>query len=280
MTGAFGAKRFGGAGGRTGFAALVLSMLCGLSILASSSAQAELQRVEAVGIYGIRDSMRSRVVPRDEAIAEARWEGVSRVARELLGEAGLATSEDGTVGEGGSSGQDLATLESALGQDTLPYTRSYRILKDQGERPVLFQDSPGIEREYVVVVEVIVDVDRVNAALERSGLIAGNDPGQAGEAVLMEVVGLARYEALRTVVAALEERLGATRVRTLVFENERQLLSVEGPFDADGLLSRLSRYRNPRLILEPLGVDVVSGQIRVMGRWIGEDEPSESAPPG
>jgi hypothetical protein len=245
-----------------------------LSMLGVASAQAELQRVEAVGIYGIRDSMRSQVVPRDEAIARARWEGVSRVARELLGEAGLATATDETDGEGDSSKQEAATLESALGKDMLPYTRSYRILKDQGERPVLFEDSPGIKREYVVVVEVIVDVDRVNAALERSGLIAGSDPGEAGEAVLLEVVGLARYEALQTVVAALRDRYGATRVRTLVFENERQLLSVEGPFDADGLLSRLSRYRNPRLILEPLGVDAVSGQIRVMGRWLAEDEPS------
>ncbi len=251
-----------------------------LSVLATVPAQAELQRVEAVGIYGIRDSMRSRVVPRDEAIAQARWEGVSRVARELLGEAGLTLSGEGSVGEGGTSGQKVATLESALGKDMLPYTRSYRILKDQGERPVLFQDSPGIKREYVVVVEVIVDVDRVNAALERSGLLASSDPGQTGEAVLLEVVGLARYEALQTVVSALRDRLGATRIRTLVFENERQLLSVEGPFDADGLLSRLSRYRNPRLILEPLGVDAVSGQVRVMGRWLDEDQSSESTPPG
>lgn len=250
-----------------------------LSLLGTAAAQAELQRVEAVGIYGIRDSMRSKVVPRDEAIAKARWEGVSRVARELLGETGLATPDEEAVGEGDSSEQEVATLEAALGKDTLPYMRSYRILKDQGERPVLFHDSPGIKREYVVVVEVIVDVDRVNAALERSGLVAGSDPGLAGDAVLLEVVGLARYEALETVVDALKERLGATRVRTLVFENERQLLSVEGPFDADGLLSRLSRYRNPRLILEPLGVDAVSGQIRVMGRWFDLDESAESAPP-
>jgi hypothetical protein len=56
-------------------------------------------------------------------------------------------------------------------------------------------------------------------------------------------------------------------VQTLEFERERQILSVEGPFSAEALSDRVARYRNPRLILEPLGVDPVSGRFRVMGRW-------------
>ena len=274
----------------------------------TGTAQAEFQRVEAVGIYGIRDSMRSRVIPRDEAISRALWEGVSRVALELIGESaptGVGVDGDADVDSGetlvppleagrgasdrvrgsgdarldraGSTQDQVEILESALGRDTLPYTRSYRILEDQGELPVLFADAPGIETEYVVVVEVIVDVDRVNAALERAGLVATTEVAVMDEPVTIELVGLARYEALQAVLDALRDELGATRVQTLEFERERQVLSVEGPFDAEALLDRVARYRNPRLILEPLGVDPVSGRFRLMGRWYPEPSPAETS---
>ncbi len=297
-------------------------VVLGLGLSSAETARADLQRVEAVGIYGIRDSLRSRVIPRDEAISRARWEGVSRVALELIGESapepvdaesmaeaerederaraeelvppleqagpGLdsdpASSEpaawDARLGAETPTEDEVAILGSALGKDMLPYTRSYRILEDQGELPVLFADVPGIETEYVVVVEVIVDVDRVSAALERAGLVSVLDPQPTAEAVILEVVGLARYEAHETVLAALREQLGATRVRTLVFERERQVLSVEGPFGAESLAGRLAGYRNPQLILEPLGIDPRSGRIRVMGRWFAEslDSEPESGP--
>lgn len=299
-------------------------ILVGLMSIWSGAARAELQRVEAVGIYGIRNSMRTRVIPRDEAIARARWEGVSRVALELIGESvsesvdldyAVDDSDDeldrkpafpgGRQGEGvvppldgaGAGGavnparegavagdarlehgtatkDEVAVLESALGKDMLPYTRSYRILEDQGELPVLFADSPGIETEYVVVVEVIVDVDRVSSALVRAGLLASADPVARDAAVTLELVGLDRYEALERVLAALRDAMGATRVQTLAFERGKQVLSVEGPFAAEALSRRLARYRDPRLSLEPIGIDPISGRIRVMARWF--DEPSDT----
>ena len=60
--------------------------LCFVGLLLAQGASAELRRVEAVGIYGIKESMRTRVIPKDEAISRANWEGVSRVALELIGE--------------------------------------------------------------------------------------------------------------------------------------------------------------------------------------------------
>jgi len=274
----------------------------GLVGSAAGTARAELQRVEAVGIYGIRDAMRSRVIPRDEAISRARWEGVSRVALELIGESGLEEVDGDFMATAGGDelrppleragrmpdadpGLDdvrrdreaptedqVAILESALGKDMLPYTRSYRILEDQGELPVLFSDAPGVETEYVVVVEVIVDVDRVNSALERAGLVSTLDAGAMDEAVILEVVGLARYGALAMVLDALRDQMGATRVQTLSFERERQVLSVEGPFGAESLSSRLAQYRNSNLILEPLGGDPVSDKISVLGRWFPDTD--------
>jgi len=268
----------------------------GIALLLPLGAAAELQRVEAVGTYGIKESMRTRVIAKDEAIAKARWEGVSRVALELIGESSTASDDYNDMSGNGdvpplettgttysnrdlrdpndvrldrvvTSADEAALLRSALGKDMLPYTRSYRILEDQGELPVLFGDAPGVKTEYVVVIEVIVDVDRVSAALESAGLVAVLDTPGNGAALTLELVGLARYEALERVLTALRGPLGATRVTTLEFERERQLLSVEGPFDAAGLAARIGRLRDQRLVLEPIALDEEFGRLRVLGRW-------------
>jgi hypothetical protein len=258
-------------------------------LLASGVGRAELQRVEAVGIYGIRDAMRSRVIPRDEAIAKARWEGVSRVAMELIGESGQGdamgavgmtpTEPDGddrvippaeapgTSESEGPSDNEVAALRKALGKDLLPYMRSYRILDDRGEVPVLFNDEPSVSMEYVVVVEVIVDVDRVTSALENAGLIARVTSEGGGESVVVELIGLARYEALEVIVGALRTQYGATRIRTIEFSRERQVLAVEGPFGPDALSAKLAGFKDPRLLLEPVGVDSEGRRIRLIGRW-------------
>ena len=274
----------------------------GVALLLPLSAWAELQRVEAVGTYGIKESMRTRVIAKDEAIAKARWEGVSRVALELIGES--ASVRDSRYGDGSGEGNvrpleatgpnysnrdlrdpndvrldrivttadEAALLRSALGKDMLPYTRSYRILEDQGELPVLFGDAPGVKTEYVVVIEVIVDVDRVNAALVSAGLVTALDAPGVGAALTLELVGLARYEALERVMSALRGPVGATRVETLEFERERQVLSVEGPFDAADLAARLGAIRDEQLVLEPIALDEEFGRLRVLGRWFSASD--------
>ena len=160
----------------------------------------------------------------------------------------------------------------------LPYTRSYRILEDKGESPVMFREDPEIDTEYVVVVEVIVDVDRVSDALVRAGLLRPVDDQGGGKVLTIELVGIARYEALERVVDVLRSDFGATRIETLEFAHERQLLSVEGPFGLQGLSDRLAGYRDPQLVLEPIGMDSERGRIRVMGRWYAPDDGAR--PPG
>lgn len=301
--------------GRRGRAAFVVAAWAALVMGIAGGALAEVQRVEAVGIYGIRDSMRTKVIPRDEAIADARWEGVSRVALELIGESGAivgddefdafgeivdARSREGAgieaplesrargerrvdpadvrLGRDGPSEDQAALLRSALGEDMLPYTRSYRILEDQGERPVLFDDEPGIETEYVVVMEVIVDVDRVGRALEDAGLVVTADAQNEQVDLTLELVGLSRYPALEQVLEALRGPLGATRVVTLEFERGRQVIAVEGPFDAEGLAARISDLGNAQLVLEPVALDPVFRRIRVQARWFPPaDGPAEEA---
>ena len=290
--------------------------LCLVGLLLAQGASAELRRVEAVGIYGIKESMRTRVIPKDEAISRANWEGISRVALELIGEIlqGLLnlgeSREDRDVGRQppetdevlapidgrepdssqpyerlGADAQDArlglesptqsqaALLKTALGKDTLPYTRSYRILEDQGERPVLFDDSPGVATEYVIVVEVIVDVGRVQDALQRAGLVSVVQKAGAGEILTLEVIGLGRYEALESLIAVLGGPLGATRVDTLEFERGRQVLAVAGPFGLEELAEELGAFADRRLVLRPVAVDPMFSRIRLSAKWFSEMPP-------
>lgn len=230
-----------------------------LVLALANQALAEVQRVEAVGRYGIKESSRSRVIPRDEAIGRALWEGVSRVAFEVIGE--------GDQGLGGGGDANRA-LRSALGDDIVPYTRSFRILDDKGEKPVLFQEEEGVRVEYLVVVEVIVDVDRVTDALEAQGLVAASSAADGPRSsVAVEFEGLSRYAAFESVLKALREDLGATRVRTLEFSRNRQLVEVEGPFGPTALSRRLAGLSRDRLVLEPVEIDTDGQRIRVVGRW-------------
>lgn len=229
-------------------------------LITVTSAWAEVQRVEAVGRYGIKESSRSRVIPRDEAIGRALWEGVSRVAFEVIGEGDQAVGGDAN-----------AALRSALGSDIVPYTQSFRILEDKGEKPVLFQDEAGVRTEYIVVVEVIVDVDRVTNALEAQGLVATSSVSGPGSSVAIEFEGLSRYAAFDSVLEALRKNVGATRVRLLEFAPNRQLVEVEGAFGAAALSRRLEGLSQGQIVLDPVDVDVSGQRIRVIGRWAGTD---------
>lgn len=264
-------------------------LVVALAGLVAGTAVAEVQRVEAVGIYGIRDELRRKVIPRDEAIARARWEAVSRVALELIGEAGLgfegapdrfgeAASEPGTSGSGDAGSAEGAILEAALGKDTLPFTRGYRILEDQGERPVLFEDAPGIDTEYVVVVEVVVDVDRVERALIDAGLVLPDARGGTAP-VTLEILGLNRFEALARLQANLGADFGAVRVDPLEFERERALVAVQGEFDLGELVRWLEAYSDPRLTLESISADDEARRVRVRGRWWPEPVEDEEGRP-
>ena len=294
MSGARGARTEMGAKGLmrrwTGRSCLTGVLCLTGMLLAPGSGQAELRRVEAVGIYGVRDAMRTKVIVRDEAVENALWEGVSRVALELLGdgtrrlpgdapgdgsgpeEGGQPqrTNSEGAADEtGGANGIDSETLRAALGDEVMPYTRSFRILEDQGEQPVLFDEDPDTKTEYVVVVEVFVDMERVEAALEQAGWIAASGaPAESKGRLELELLGLERYEALEALMAGLGEALGADRVQLLEASPARQVLAVEGRFDARELEAWLLRFRHPQLLLDSVEGAGEGARLRVRARWL------------
>lgn len=227
-------------------------------LLCPALAQARLQRVEAVGNYGIRESERTRVIPRDQAVQKALWEGVSRVALEEMGEDALV---------GGEEEAETAALRSALGDDMLPFTRSFKILEDKGENPVLFQEDPQIKTEYVVVVEVLVDVDRVSNALASAGLVAG-DRGVQGEPVAVEFLGIGRYRDFEALRQALQSDLRASRVDTLGFAQNRQLLSIRSRYGPRELAAAVERLEigGTAMTLEAVEVDEIGRRVRFQRR--------------
>ena len=273
---------------RSRVVARIRSVVVGLLlVVAHSAARAEPQRVEVVGAYPIREALRSKVNPRDEAIQKALWEGVSRVALELIGEEGEAEeAEDakptGAVRTAGPPTQEApdatARFRKVFGPKILPYTRSFRILEDRGERPVMFADEPGVRSEYLVVVEVLVDVDRVTSELARAGLVARPGGSAASHSVTLELVGLERYAGLRVALETLRRELGATRIETLEFAPSRQLLRIEGPFGPDEIAARLGRLESAELILDAVEVDREAGHLRVMAQWF-PPAPVEPADP-
>lgn len=246
--------RFGRPAGRCAVIFLsVVTFAVGLSagwFVLAPTAQAQVERVEAVGVYGIREDRRATVVARDEAVDEGIRQGVTEVARDLI--------------DGAES--DPETIRDALGSDVLPYTRSFRILEDRGERAARRARAPGVQREYVVLVEAIVDVDRVKGALAAKGLLAGSGLiRDQGEPVLVELVGIVRFPAFEAIRKALRSKLGARRVDTLGFARNRQLLSVEGPFGPMDVYSSLASLEAAGVTLDPVGVDEEGRRVRFEG---------------
>lgn len=232
---------------------LVLWMLPGMAL-------AQLQRVEAVGIYGVHEKLRKKVIVRDEAVQRALWEGVSRVALELIGESGQGESAEP------ANDDEAAVLEAALGDDMLPYTRRFRILEDRGEQPVLFAEEPGVEVEYVVVVEALVDVTRVSKALESAGLIVGSLGAGSGAPIFVELEGIERYANFERLLEKLRGDLGAVRVDSLGFARGRQLISVEGPLGPEELARALEAFEGPDLAFVTVGVEPSARRIRIRRR--------------
>ncbi len=124
------------------------------------------------------------------------------------------------------------------------------------------------------MVEVLVDVDRVEEALEAAGLIRTASVAEDAESLELEVVGLERYRGLEALLALLRGPVGATRVETLEFSHARQLLAVEGPLGVEDLAIRLTELSGDGLALEPVAVDPIRGRIRLRARYVppAEDE--------
>jgi hypothetical protein len=232
-------------------------------------AAADVRRMEAVGAAPIRIGEQIRVPLRDEALKRALGDAVVRVALDLLapevspefspyGEVPLDTLADpGAASSEATEAEETEEkiedrLAAALGDDPLDFAVRFRILEDRGERPALFVDDPEVESEYVIVVEVFVDTERVRRRLAAQGfalLPTGEGALVQIRLELLDVNRFGAYEAVRRALAA------DSRVRSVIpveMERGRIVLEVQSGHQPEELLERLYQAIPPEIQIDPV----------------------------
>jgi hypothetical protein len=225
--------------------AIALAGTVGCVVWGAAAGAAEIRVLEVVGAVPLDQATRASGLPKDRALEEALWEGVSRVASDLLVDSIVPEPEDGSD-----------PVRAALGDDTVPYTRSFRIVEDQGERPMLFTEHPDAATEYVVVVEVQVEVDKVRDRLVAAGLLVDDSVTVPLTGIRLEVRDLAQYGGYQRLIELLEsDAVGAVSVSPLELARDRLVLHVEAEWGATELLERLLGAAPDDLRIRALEVD-------------------------
>lgn len=269
-----------------------------LAVMLSSAATAEVRSLETVGTLPLTPGSDSGVVPRDAAIEQALREAVIRIAQEFLAdrpledpplgeslEAEHQTNQSTLPGEevpepGAYAASDaereaeLARLERVLGRQMVPYTTRFRVIEDRGLRPVLFSDDPAVTEEYVVIVEVQVDVGRVRTRLIEAGMLDPRHVAAHANEVLLEVDGLLHYPAFVAFRDFLDEGLGAQMVVPVEMSSGRTVFDVAAEVSALEFLEALLASAPPQFRISPRHTS--GGRIHVAVDWVPPPAPTES----
>lgn len=281
---------------------LARTSLSVLVALSAAAASAEMRTLEVVGTVPLGPKGPASVAPRDAAIDQALREAVVRVAQEFLADRVIAGPDSdeldrgliepatrdpqpgsgfdsGSEHPGGSSdataadadlGPDAPDLAVILGKRMVPYTLRFRVIEDRGRRPALFAADPEVSEEYVVIVEVQVDVDRVQAKLVDAGLIPPGEITVGSNKVRLEIEGLTLYPAYLAMRELLEGALGATGVYPLEMERGRTVLEIETQTSAVEFLEQLLAVAPPELKIVPLHAS--GNRVHVIATWTAARE--------
>lgn len=215
-------------------------------------AVAELVRTDAVGVVAAGPGARQA------ALQAGVQEAVLLVAAEVAREAGARTD-------------DRDALRRALGSDLLPYAVQYELLEDRGERPAQLVQQPGVEREYVVLVEAQIDRERVQQALVRSGLLGAPTEGAVRSLwiTIAGVDGWATWERLRRALAA---RGGA--LHPVEFSRGIVVAELQTDESSEALVARLRRAVGDSLEVALEGSEPGTLRLRV----VAKDPPRGAVP--
>ena len=251
--------------------------------LAEPASAADVRRLEAVGSVPVKPDQRGTVSTLDAAIQSALREAVSRVARSFLMDADVPEGAEEGVGE---------NLDEVLGKRMVPYTTRFRILDDQGERVALFVEDPEVSTEYVVIVEVYVDAERVEQRLVEAGLLIANAEVAETSRIPVEVRGLRHYPAYVAMAELIRGPGRAVAVHPIGFARGVAVFRVElalresaeeGAVDPTPFVRRLIEAGPPTLVIEPL--QIAPDGVVLEARWTppppeGEEEPGPQRVPG
>ena len=280
--------------------ASVLLGLCGLLIAApvapAAAVDDEVRRMEAVGAFPIDSKRTPKTAPRDAAVRAAVRDAVRRIARALrppefvvpivAEESDAAEGDELTAAsdEGLDAAADEAALEAwldqVLGDDPFEFATRFRILEDRGVRRALLSGAPDAEKEYVVVVEVYVDVGRVLERLRSGGALfapAGDESLFRIRLVAEGIDSFAAYDALRRTLAATP---GVRAVLPVELQRGRVEFEIDAEREVFTVLDDLLAVAPPALRIIPL--ETQDDRVTVLVDWqepesADADEPPEPA---
>lgn len=276
-----------------GVAAAVMVAVAGVVFLPSSVAVAEVRTLEVVGTVSIDPTRVSSVVPRDAAIEQALREAVFQVAKEFLADRPIDGPGDDEIdpqlnplvnqdprgsptrtGPGRAISSlpkfepDSPDLYAILGKKMVPYTLRFRVMEDRGQRPALFSDDPNVSQEYMVIVEVQVDVDRIRAKLVSAGLLLASENLPGSNEVRLEIEGLTLYPAYLAMRELLEGPLGVTGVFPVEMGRDRIILDVETRSSAVEFLEQMLLLAPRAIQIVPVGAD--GNRVQVVVNWVSD----------
>ena len=220
-----------------------------LMLLVASQAQAEVRRMEVVGVVPAGADAPAGVAVRQAALGAALAQAVDRVARELLPPDAAADPD--------------LDLGQVLGGKPRDFTVGYKVLEDRGERRALLLADPEISTEYVLLAEVFVDVARIESALDAAGLLLREPVQGVSQELRIVAEGVLSYRAYEGLRRHLLERGGATSVIPAVFDAGRVELRVKARLAPPELMQRLVAPPPEGLRVEPVSTDDRSVWIRV-----------------
>jgi len=265
---------------KRGLCLAIFVALSGFSQVPAAAAR-DVVRVESVGVAPVRsDSVSSR----DAAVRKGLLEAVRQTAEELL-----ATG----MGDEFGDAEDLEAAEAAraelhqiLGNKPLDYATRFQVVEDRGEGPALFSSDPDAETEYVVIVSVFVDRDRIRERLTRAGVIlapAGQEP-QIQSRLILEEIG--QYWAYAEIRRVLLEELKMHSATPRAFSPGLAILELNAAQSPSEYLPSLQRSVSGQMDLVLLSVEADEMRLRVEifdrpppGEVVGEGEPIDTLSP-
>jgi hypothetical protein len=235
-----------------------LGLLLALGLVLAMPARAEVRRLEVVGVVSADPDPERSTPLQQAALAKALDEAVARVA------AGLLATPGGQVPD--------YDAPAVLGTDSTEYAVRFRILEDRGERRPLLTGDESVTSEYVVLVEVHVDVERVRERLRDAGLLVTSREPPAGSFRLevLELGSPRAYTALRT---ALLGAAGADQVIPVEVEPMRAIFEVR---TREGVRTTVSRLLEADLGegLSLHALEQSSSRVRIRVREVVPEAPA------
>lgn len=230
------------------------------ALLAPPGAIAELVREEAIGSVALGAGSKGGGTARQQALEEGVREAIARVGEELAVQAGATATP--------------AEVRAVLAPEWKRFAVAYRLLEDRGERAPLLESNPGAQGEYVVVVEVEVDRERVRARLVEAGILGR--PGVAGRRGLrIRLEGVDSYPLWTKIRTALAARGGAVTPRE--FAPGQIVAVIDTDESGDAVVGRLAGALGPDFEVSNGGLDGDGLRISV-ARRLAPEEPGAASP--